>query len=513
MKKRNFALFIIPLLFSSFACSTSLENSSSSNDSSGQEHTHVYDDTWHYDETNHWKECECGEKSEVGAHSMIDEVKVAPTYDSSGVMAHHCSVCGYSLADTLIPAMNERELCDLLNNNLPNLVDGDVFALRDYLISADVPIGTPTETDNAYFGYNKDSHKVVLYNSVGEVIYPTNLVGSNYLSFKEVEVSNLTDLKNRIGNISNGNVDYSSIKLTNNILLDGFTTSISITTDKPIEINMNEYSIDCASSIHVFKGHSITINNGNAVVVIKKGVMNTRSYTGYSLTDSVSCVSVINAKLFRAEQVHFEVNDVRGYAVIDSPSTTTQSKVKLNNCVVDARNIALAIQGADFSVQDSNINGIININGGKALVYNSSVSAKGTFEDVYVDPTTSEPQDMRFIENDELAAILDAYYDANASKYDKAILSSPDAVLVVDRRSINSSFSSPEVTIKKSTLTPDYNANVYGYGFRYIDLNNDPNKPTNNKNKMVLELNEYPKCSAATAQNSIGGYYLYEYNL
>ena len=68
-------------------------------------HTHTFGAAWVSDGTSHWHECSCGEKDSVAAHTYGSWiVDTAATHTTSGSQHRDCTVCGYSVTDT-IPAV------------------------------------------------------------------------------------------------------------------------------------------------------------------------------------------------------------------------------------------------------------------------------------------------------------------------------------------------------------------------------------------------------------------------
>ena len=68
-------------------------------------HTHSYGDTWNKAADKHWKSCACGEKSEEAAHTAGDWiVDVEATETTVGSKHKECTVCGYSMETSQIPA-------------------------------------------------------------------------------------------------------------------------------------------------------------------------------------------------------------------------------------------------------------------------------------------------------------------------------------------------------------------------------------------------------------------------
>ena len=68
-------------------------------------HIHDFGTSWVSDGTNHWHECSCGEKDSVAAHTYGSWiVDTAATHTTVGSQHRDCTVCGYSVTDT-IPAI------------------------------------------------------------------------------------------------------------------------------------------------------------------------------------------------------------------------------------------------------------------------------------------------------------------------------------------------------------------------------------------------------------------------
>lgn len=67
----------------------------------GEEHVHTFGLNWSYDEDGHFHECECGEHADDEAHDMLWQVLKKPTKKVPGQRVGLCSVCGFSVTESI----------------------------------------------------------------------------------------------------------------------------------------------------------------------------------------------------------------------------------------------------------------------------------------------------------------------------------------------------------------------------------------------------------------------------
>lgn len=89
---------------------------------------HDYGNGWKYNENNHWQECAvCGNETDAVPHTFGEwTVTAEPTTDKQGSREKYCTICGYTLTETIAatgPAQGEDEN----NKNDSSAKTGDDF--------------------------------------------------------------------------------------------------------------------------------------------------------------------------------------------------------------------------------------------------------------------------------------------------------------------------------------------------------------------------------------------------
>ncbi len=475
--------------------SSSIKPTPSSSSSEG--HEHVPEEKWSHDENNHWHECVAhdGAKLNFGAHEYDSgKVVTEPTYSTKGTIKYTCTVCSYSYIDD-IPALGYEACCDDMNEELAGKSFFDVFEIKEYLYSKNFDPELKFETDK-FFGYDLASEKVVIYTIENGIEYPSNLKTHKYVSFQTRSVATLSELTTAVIAIGTGEANYSSIKLNADISIS--SSRIGLNSAYPIELDLNNHKIETTTH----RGDIIAVNNSNGIVAIKNGTIST---IDYDLRDHLnvypSCVFVESAKTARVTNCVLNSRAQRGYGILDALECGG-ARLKINNDTINARLVAVATQKANYQIIDCTINGCVAINGGEVNISGGKISSKFFFD---------EEQSPCFVTNQMVVDGILAYLETPNPLYDKYIYSSTDAVIVLDRRSEQSTYSSPIVSISGTRLVAySEGNNVYGYGFRYVDLNRDPNKSTNNIAHISLDKVIYEKCTASSPKDAVGGYSFFE---
>lgn len=80
-------------------------------------HVHSFSDDWKKDTTYHWHECSCGEIASKGMHTGSWVTTVEPTSSSAGERKYTCTVCGFTIYET-IPALSFEGVSGTLTQNV-----------------------------------------------------------------------------------------------------------------------------------------------------------------------------------------------------------------------------------------------------------------------------------------------------------------------------------------------------------------------------------------------------------
>ena len=481
--------------------SSSIKPTPSSSSSEG--HEHVSEEKWSYDSEKHWHECTAhdGYKFNEGAHDFEDEIIVAPTYDKSGETKHTCKVCEYSYTET-VPALGYEVCCDDMNKEIKDKQFFDVFEIKDYLFEKGFNPELNFEISK-YFGFDEAKGKVIIYTVKDGIVYPDDCKSdvNNYVSFQTYTVNSIIALRAEITQISEGKVNYSTLKLGNDLEFSESESRIVLNSKRPLQIDLNQHKI----TSNKFNGYNFYVDDKDTVISIVNGEISTITATGFDMSVAPSPMFVANAKTARISNCKLVCNAERGYCFIDSEKADASTKIKLNDNTMNATFIAVAIQSCNYIVEDCVIDGVVAVNGGSLNMTGCTVSAKFSFN----------PDDKKeFVTNEAISEILLIYLKEWAQSkpyYDHYVFSSTDAIIVLDRRSVKSTYKLGKVSISNTTMNAYTDGSVvYGYGFRYVDLNNDPNQSTNNKDNVTLSKNNYPKCSSTgSASGQPGGYSYY----
>ena len=294
---------------------------------------------------------------------------------------------------------------------------------------------------------------------------------------------------------------YSSIKLGQDIDVD---YTIAINSQNPIEINLNNHTLNNIMN----NEPAIKISKGNLikpVVAIKNGTIQTKELEGFYMTESPSCVSLIDADKVRISNVTLNNRAERGYTYIDFANKNTNASVKINNSTITSKIVAICIQTNTNNIKDNNINGVVVVNGGTSTFTGNTIDATNVQKGL-------DQEANRLITCPELyEKCHDVYVTENRNTY---MLTSTDAILIYDRRSASGTYGSPEVTITNNTLKCKVGSGntPYGYAVRYMDLAFDSTISENSHSlgSIVVENNVCPYCSSTSPLNSAGGYIYWE---
>ena len=444
--------------------------------------------------THHYKECTiCHEILESYEH-IFDETSSQDTSDVNKVKVDKdCSVCHYTTSD--IRDATEIELCDFMNSELSSKSFFDVFEPKDYLLSRGYHLLNELSDEKSY-GYCKDLNKIVIYTSSNTITYPSDAIGKSVFSYKEKEVSNIAQINSALSEINTGSANYTGIKFANDITLYRSMGTLEITTDKPVQINLNGHKLVAEDS---FYSYCIKVNGANSIVAIKDGEIVTPLSSGYDMKYTSSCVAALKAKTVRVSNSTLTNNTERGYAYIDSPKISDTYKLKLNNNTINSPIVSVCIQNGVNELYKNTINGNVSINGGTTSIDECTINCEDVAFTVEDNP----------INNDYIRTICDTIFNDESGEMKAYIVSGPDAITILDRRSKDTLYTSPKVSVSNSTLYAFCkNNNVYGYGLRYVDLGFDTSKDPSREYIEVANNNTSPCCGTATKLEQIGGYTL-----
>lgn len=468
---------------------------------------HNYSNEWSHNETNHWHACtdagyENLKKDDVSHNYGTPKFTPLETPDymnyKKGTYTYTCSVCGYSYDEEA--KYSKQEMCDLMNQYISDKSYFDVFEMRDDLAKK-YPV-TDSLSASRYFGYDTALKKIVIFED-GVVIYPETKNSADFVSFRVLEVSTLVDLKNAVNAISGGSKSYSIIKLGADIETD---TSIVLNSRYPMELNLNNHTINYTAenngAIRVDK-----IFYQRPTLAITNGTIQTKDIDGFDyLSKSPSCVALYEAVSLRLTGLTLNNRAERGYSFIDSFDSWGVAELKISDCVFNSKIVALCLQANNNFVSNNQINGAVIINGGKTSFNNNVVDVTTIQEGL-------EKEATAFVSNSELYSTCKDIYVTKG--YDTFMVNATDAVVIYDRRSSHSTYSSPEVNIIDNVLKCKYKNNtVYGYGIRYMDLNLDPNAEDNSETLGLLrgfDNNTYSYCISDNAYLAEGGYCYYHH--
>ncbi len=387
-----------------------------------------------------------------------------------GYNEYHCTHSGCSEKKVVEVKYTKAEMLELMNAFIATQNPFDPFEIKQLLIDNNYPIVDNLST-TPYFVYDLGTNKVAL-----------NTTSTNYVSFREKSVANATELQNEIINVGADASSYASIKLANDIDL---SETISINSANPVEINLNGHKVNnLMDNKPAFK---VTKANEKPRVTIVNGTIETKSISGFDLTKSPSCISMIDAEKVRITNMVLNNRAERGYAYIDFLNKATNAEVKINNSTINSTIVAVCIQTNTNYILNNNITGVVVVNGGVSTFTGNTVDASNVQSGL-------EQEATRLITSQELYGYCqEVYVTENRDSY---MLTATDAILIYDRRSIHSSYANPEVTITNNTLKCKVGTgNVpYGYGVRYMDLNFDPSLTENSQQQglIVVEDNTYP---------------------
>ena len=78
----------------------------------------------------------------------------------------------------------------------------------------------------------------------------------------------------------------------------------------------------------------------------------------------------------RISNVHLNNKAERGYGYIDYPKANGEASVKINNCVIDSKIVAICIQTNTNIIYGNTVNGNVVINGGSTAIVKNNITAK-----------------------------------------------------------------------------------------------------------------------------------------
>ena len=441
---------------------------------------HHWADEWSGDDLYHWHACtddQCTAQGDKAAHSYGDAVLDTSTEDISqyikGTYKRTCSVCGHIHAE---PAYyTKEEMCDLMNTYLLDKEYFDVFELRDDLIAHNYPVVDTLSAQQSY-GYDTVAKKVAIHNGT-TVTYPSGCTVNNFVSFREKIVYSLGELEDAIQDVGADATAFSSIKVANNITV---THSIAVNSQNPVEIDLDGHTLsnitDSSSTIRITKA-----NNSKPVVVIKNGTIMTKDITGFDLYKSPSCVSLIDANSLRLSSLTLNNRAERGYAYIDYADKSLTANVKIENCDITSKIVAICVQTNNNLIKNNTITGVMVINGGTSVIEDNTIDA--SLVQVGLDREAN-----RFIASVELYNTCRDVYVTDCR--DTYMLTTTDAILIYDRRSAHATYGNPTVTIERNTLKCKISSGdiPYGYGVRYMDLAFDESLPENSLDLSLINV-------------------------
>ena len=447
---------------------------------------HTYASEWSHDETKHWHACldegYSHLKGDEALHSFNSPVfNSDPNYSiyKKGVNVYTCSVCGYKKEE--IVYYTKAEMATLMNEYIEDKIYFDVFEIRDDLILEGFPV--------VDFAYDLSNGNIVISNPTNEAL----------VSFKETKVSTLIELKDAISAIATG-ADYSVINVLNDLDVD---ETISINSSKPIQINLKGHTLNNLQE----ELPCIRLTRGNLqkpMVALTNGKIQTPDLSGFNLEKRSSCVMMLDAESLRLSDLTLDNRAERGYAYIDYPENTTNAKVMIRDCTITSKVVALCIQANTNVIMDNNIQGVVVVNSGHNVIKNNVIDATNVQKGL-------ESEATRLITCTEFYIVCKDVYPVQG--YDGFMITSTDAILIFDRRSVNGTYPSPQVVISDNILKCKLGEgnNPLGYGIRYLDLAFDASISENGYSKgyIMIESNTYSYCEDEPFMNP-GGYIIYE---
>ena len=409
----------------------------------------------------------------------------------------------FNILVTIPHVLSIEEKCDEMNNILPSSITNP-FEVRDYLLTHDFEYVVDEQEDSEFFGYDYQDNKVVIYSMSGANLrtarYPTTSVGHEVVSFRSTNISTAVELSEAIINVNVGLYNYSTLKLTSNVEVDG---TLVVSFASPIEFDLGDYVVSSSVAKDVFR-----VNHDDAVVNFKAADTDNNGTPGKIKTivdndtkdlgsqDAPACISAMSFKSITLNNVALDCRARYGYGIIDSIYANDDSKIAINNCnSIYAETNALCVLKSTVSVNHSYINGIVNISGGHVDIDDTTITAVGRHDDA---------EDL--VSDEWVSTIATYLYDNNYGKYGFYTVSATDPIIIFDRRNRYDLLDNPVVTIKDSTLVADYDSgHVYGYGIRYIDLALGT-KTTRGSVNLVGDVNFYC-CQTSTNPHGIAGGY------
>lgn len=419
-----------------------------------------------------------------------------------GYNHYECS-CGATKDEEVY--YTKYEMCDLMNEYIANKSYFDLFEVKEELRSASNPFPVVDDlTDTEYFGYDTSLNKVAVFSN-DNVVYPSGATYSNFVSFREITANSYSKVKDAITTISSGSKSYSGIKLTANINISSVNSVINLVGKYPIHLDLDGHTI--ANKLDTGPAIKLTKYGGTlATVAITNGTITTKEITGDDMTMTPTCITNYDSNKLRISNMNLINKASRGYPYIDSTSATGAMNVKLNNNTFTSSIVALNVQIGNYVIEHNTFTGASVFSGGTSVVKNN------TFDATLVQKGAPN-------EATELVDCLTLYnyaYELYVTLgLDKYLTSSTDAVLIYDRRSTKSTFSSPNVSLDYNVLKCKLGDDglPYGYGIRYMDLNLDPNKPESNEDGIVIgNHNTFSYLLGGNPFNNPGGYIFYHHN-
>lgn len=368
-------------------------------------------------------------------------------------------------------------VCNKMNDFIKNKSFFDIFEIKQALVDAGYNV-VAKEDATEYFGYDKTTNKVAYFKN-NEVVFPTSNVKENFYSFKDKSVGDLDSIYSAMAESNESPWLYTSLKLTADIQLNQTTNNIVINNSQPIEINLNGHKIDGGSMDTAYlNGYNIKCINKDGVVAIVNGAIETFEKSGFDWHYSPACVSLIEGKSLRITNCTLKNKAERGYSFIDNPKADSNPLCMINDCTIESKIVGICIQKGNYIVDHNTVKGTVVINGGKSVVTRNNISAQNIVNDA-----------NRLITDEE---ILEECQNYKLDGYDTFMLTSPDAILIYDRRSINGTYGSPEVLINNAnTLTcKATTSEACGYGVRYMDLNFDTTitQSSHDRGKIIVDI-------------------------
>ena len=419
-----------------------------------------------------------------------------------GYNHYECS-CGATKDEEVY--YTKYEMCDLMNEYIANKSYFDLFEVKEELRGASNPFPVVDDlTDTEYFGYDTSLNKVAVFNN-DNVVYPSGATYSNFVSFREITANSYSKVKDAITTISSGSKSYSGIKLTANINISSVSSVINLVGKYPIHLDLDGHTI--TNKLDTGPAIKLTKYGGSlATVAITNGTITTKEISGDDMTKSPTCITNYDSNSLRISNMNLINNAQRGYPYIDSTSATGAMNVKLNNNTFTSAIVALNVQKGNYIIEHNTFTGASVFNGGNSVVRNNTFDATNV----------QKGQDNEATELVDCLSLYNAAYNLYVTLgLDKYLTSSTDAVLIFDRRSTQSTFTSPNVSLDYNILKCKLGSNnaPFGYGIRYMDLNLDPNKPDHNEDGVVIgNHNTYSYLQGGNPLNNPGGYIFYHHN-